>query len=484
MAATLSLGIRFPSLHDDVCRITYQYLGNCKETAQDLLDMVDPMDDATEDTHPERSIRTGILSISLVGFLEAASLYAHFYTASERLQVVQRLRDLLTETFMVSIEGAFSSIRTSNSHSKSAKNWKIYSKRYANSGRPLGAMLLRQAFMQMLVSCSSMQVAPVEELQRKHILEYLMAKRQPQLNLKREEKNALNEALGELAMEELRLLDDGADYLQLGSAWQQKLAFTVKRHALTVYLTCIMLDEESADADALLSWLEDTIADVVEMTDDDLAYTVLMSLAILAKTSATVASALSRSLPRFIVQGGIKGSTVVTAARCLASTLQSISQDAVITGLYSLGNVLSAASGSDRPAANGETTLSNSSRISRYTKHSTGSAISIEVNGDDETSAVYGNVIRAIVSISDTCQDRKITALAQSMLVQKLGRNSVNVDLQIVVETAALATGGTETDLKSLLKLFDRFSHDAVVSKNAALMEAVRPPCTLDDLAI
>lgn len=476
MAASFTIGLKFQKLRDEVCSLIFRYIKNCDDLVRELVDILATSDEIREDMHFEKSSQIGILSISLTGFLESAALHLHFFTAAERLQVVQKLQKLLSESLMVAIEGAFSSIRISESPAKSVKNWKTYSKRYADSGRPLGAMLLQHAFVQMLVSCSAVQIVPAAQLQQNHVLQYLMSKRHPQLSSRRDAKDSLNQTLAEIAVEKLRILEDEADYLQLGSASQQRLAFAVKRHALTIYVTCAMVDAETMENEVLLSSLEDTLTDMVQMNDDDLASTVLMSLAIMAKTSSGIASSLARSVSRFVVQCGINESTAIVAARCLASILQAISQDAVITGLYSLGNVLSAGSGAERAVAPGETALSNSLRNPRYTKHSTGSAISFEVSGELETSAVYANVIRVIVGLSTACQDRKIPALALSMLIQKLGRISMNVDSQIVVEVAVLATYGTETDLKSLLKLYDRYSHDALVAKNPTFMNAVSFP--------
>jgi phosphatidylinositol 4-kinase len=56
-----------------------------------------------------------------------------------------------------------------------------------------------------------------------------------------------------------RVLEDGSDYLQLSSAWQQRLAFSVKAFALEAFLHCMVIDEEIADAETLLGWLEDSL---------------------------------------------------------------------------------------------------------------------------------------------------------------------------------------------------------------------------------
>ncbi|MCJ1464699.1 phosphatidylinositol-4- kinase [Pseudocyphellaria aurata] len=377
----------------------------------------------------------------------------------------------MSEDFMVSVEGVFSSIRTSKTTSKDVMNWKSYTKRYAALGQPLGAMVLQHRFMKLLVSCSSFFIASSEQLQQSDMFDILMSKESLRhLDYDEDGGVALVELLSEVVIEEMRLLDDGADYLQLGSAWQQRLAFAVKAQALIIFLNCMIVDEEIADLDRLMSWLENSMADSVQMADNTLACVVLKSMAVVARFSSTIASTMSRSLPRFIVQGGVQGETITVAARSLTYIFQLLSQDAAITGLYSLGNVLSTKSNADKQQDN---SLNVPGNVGRYGQHSTGSAISLDLSGDEEIVVVYGNIVRAIVSIASDCQDEKITALALSMLLQKLGRIGLAVDLHIITGAAALATTGGSQELKSLLKLYSRISHDAEVQSNDILIEAV-----------
>ena len=474
--ALLAIGIRHPDLHDQVFVSVTGYLRSCLSTVNTASGKSPHSEGSSSDSNIEANLDLAAVSVSLLGFLEAASLYTHFYSVSERYDLVDLLRQMFDEDLLVSVETVFSSIRTSESVSGIAMDWKSYTKRYAASGRPLGAMLLQREFMRLLVSSSSLQVSPVEDLQKTDVFDILLAE---QTFTPHEQENAstsLMELLSDVAMESMRLLEDGADYLQLGSAWQQRLAFAVKAHTLHTFLNCMVVDEEIADADTLLSWLEDTMADPTQMADDTLACIVLKSMAVIAKFFPAIASNLSRSLPRFVVRGGVKGETVIVAARSLTFVLRMLPQDAMITGLYSLGNVLSARAGTDRAIGTSDVLngTTNSSKTTQYTQHSTGSAISLDLSGEEETFAAYGNVVRTIVGIANICQDDKITALAQSMLIQKLGRVSLTIDLHIITETARLATVGGFVEFKSLLKLYAKLGHDAIIRGNQILLDTVR----------
>ena len=476
VSAVLAIGIRHTSLHGRIYELIVGYLRRCWQLASLTESSQIQSDGGLGDLKPEQTFEVGAATLSILGFFEAASAYSHFYSVSERLEVVTLLKEILNDSFMVLVEGTFSSIRTTESTTRAARDWKQYTKRYARSGRPLGAMLLQRGFMRMLVSCSSLQILDPEELQHNDMLDCLITRKHPPPAFRGPEAIRLAEVLSEIAIEQMRRLEDGADYQQLGSAWQQHLALTVKSHALTVFLGCMIFDEEIADADVLMTWLEESMADRVEMADECLASTVLKSMTVVAQDSPAFAATLSRSLPRFIVQSELRGPIVIIAARCSAIVLQLLSQDAVITSLYSLGNVLSTGSSLEKglpynSIANGSVIAPGKSE--RYTQHPNGSAISLDLNGEEDTSAVYGNVILAIVNIVTSCKDTKIVPLALSMLLQKLGRVSLAVDLQILVEAASLGARGSEVDLRSLLKLYDRFSHEAVVQNNTTILETV-----------
>lgn len=460
--AVLCLGLRHSRLHERAHNATRQYVEGCCENLDGAANGA-PYDFAA-------------LSVSLLGFLRAASSFANFWDVSQRLEVIDRLRAVVTERILVLTEGIFSSIRASELRTERMRDWKVFVRRYAASGRPLGAMLLQHGFLQFLNSSSALLVLPASILQHEDILDALLCRNNLHAVDKDEDTAMLVKVISDVAMDQVRLLEDGADFLKLGSAWQQKLGLTVKGLTLSTFLCCSKAEEEIADFDVLVSWLDETIADSVQMADDDLASVVLRIMNITAQMSPDVAINLSRSLPRFVVQGGVKSSTIGVAATTLTSILQALSQDAIITSLYSLGNVLSESPKSNKK--NGVARLPNGSRsvghsLDDYSHRSTGSALSLDMDEDDDPSLIYGNVVRAVVIMASACQDGKVTALALSMLLQKLGRISAAVDVHIISDTATLAARGSSTELKSLLKLYSRLGHEGVLQNNTALLTAI-----------
>ncbi|KAL5320890.1 hypothetical protein ACEPPN_011700 [Leptodophora sp. 'Broadleaf-Isolate-01'] len=443
--ALLSLGINHEFLQDAVAERLWNYLRHCLDATELASSHHVAGTEHGNSTEVEDAIHVAGLTLSILGFLDAAATYANFWTPSERLALIERVQRVLSEGFLVAVETAFSTIRNSNSQHSNVKEWKRHARHYAAIGRPLGAMLLQRSFMWLLVAGTSLLVADIDVLRGSDILDLLMSGTgisRPDSPGAGEPDFATIETLADIAADEMSLLEDGADYLRLGSTWQQRLAFSVKAGALTSYLNCALINEDAADADTLMTWLEDTLADPVQMADETLASVVLRSMALISKLSPGFAP-----------------------------------NDAIITTLYTLGNVLSSGASNERALAggiNGDLSLDGSVNSTFYNgKQSTGSSISLVLSGDEDTSAVYGNVVQAICGVADCCNDPKITALAQSMLLQKIDKVSRSVDAKIITETTALALNGGQLEFRSMLKLYARISHEGVMQNNEALVNAV-----------
>jgi phosphatidylinositol 4-kinase len=479
----VSLGLHQQLLHQEVSENIWKYLDNCAETTKSVSQWTSSEIESPAEV--EDAIRIAKVALSILGFLDAAATYANFWTPTERLSLIGKLKDILSESLLVAVETAFSTIRNSHSQHGYVKEWewKRCVRHYAAIGRPLGAMLLQRSFMWLLVAGTSLLHAEVDVLRGNDILDMHMSGTgisRPASPRTGELDFQTIETMADIASEEMSLLEDGADYLRLGSAWQQRLAFAVKAGALTSYLNCALLNEDAAETDTLMSWLEDTLADPIQMADETLASVVLRSMALVSRLSPGFAPNVSRLLPRFIVQGGAQGHTISVASACLAYVLQLLSQDAVITTLYTFGNVLSSTSSTDSTekalagATNGDLAVDGSVSSTFYAgKQSTGSSISLIISGDEETSVVYGNVVQAICGIASSCNDAKITALAQSMLLQKIYKVNKVVDARIITDAALLSLSGGQAEFRNLLKLYTRIDYDAVLQNSDILTIAV-----------
>ncbi|PWY77156.1 phosphatidylinositol 4-kinase [Aspergillus sclerotioniger CBS 115572] len=476
--ALLSLGSSYPSLHDAVVGAFNGYLHNCAEAIKAVAPLHRYHSEANRNDAEFESFGVLSVSVSLVGFLGAAAEFTSFLSASEKLQIVNKLRSMLCEQFLVAVETASSTVRNATLPDNLLREWRKYTRRYDADGRPLGAMLLQEGFMKFVKACVTSLVGAhgLSEDEFLHgCLNYTGIARSPD-----DGEIALVHRVAAIIAEEFQLLEDGSDYLQLGSPWQQRLAFSMKALALIGYLSCIIVCEDTTNKDEFLSWLEDTLVDPNQMAQADLATAALRSMAIISQASVSVASSGSRSLLRFIVDGGAPtGYTGSVAGRCLAQILGVLSQDAVITTLYSLGNVLSSGSSTEKSYQShllGDTAVHGGASLP-FSTIRTGSVVSFSADGEANNLS-YKNVVRAIVTIATSCNDEKIGALAQSMLLQKIGRVNATIDAFIITETAAISLSTGQAEFQLLLKFYDRAYRDGVARAYSGVIAAVKSALT------
>ncbi|OGE54236.1 hypothetical protein PENARI_c006G05685 [Penicillium arizonense] len=468
--ALLSLGLKYPAIRKTALDAVHGYLNNCAEA----INAVTPFQYSKSDGHGvvHESVAVLSIAVSLVGFMEAAAQYTSIWLASEKLKIVDHLRAMLSEPFIIAVETASSTLRNTHTAEPAFRDWRKYTRRYAAHGRPLGAMLVQEGFMRFVKSCAASLIGSQHLTDDQLLDDYMtgvgIAKSYDEDDI------ALIERVTNIISEEIHLLEDGADYLKVGSPWQQRLAFSVKGHALVGFLNCVILGEDATNNDVLLSWLEDALLDPQQMSNAELAITSLKCTAIVARMSPNGASIGRRCLLRFLSQGGVSARpTVAVASRCLAQILTILSEDAVITTLYSLGNALSPATNVDQSSQDqlAGDHAGPGMNLEGYQK--TGSQTSITVEGEEDT-VTHRNVIHAIVTIATNCNDDKISALAQSMLLQKIGKINVAVDAYIIQETAVLALSGGQAEFQLLLKFYTRVYLDGINKGLDAISDAVQ----------
>ncbi|KAJ5899829.1 hypothetical protein N7495_004573 [Penicillium taxi] len=475
-SAILSLGIKYAPLRKQSLSAIDGLLSNCT----DAINGVTPFQYSTSEAGGRSVVHESIsilsIAISLVGFLEASAKHTVIWSASEKLQIIDQLRKMLSESFMIAVETASSIVRNASGLEIAIQDWRKYTRRYAAHGRPIGAMLLQEGFMGFVKSCVASLIGsqdlPDDQLLDEYIAGVGIAKSHDQADI------ALIERATDLISEQIHLLQDSSDYLQVGSPSQQRLASSVKGNALIGFLNCVVLGEDATNNDVLLSWLEDTMADSQQMANTELAMIALKCTAILARMSPTGASIGRRCLLKFISQGATPmGSVATVASRCLAQILTILSEDAVITTLYALGNVLS-----PKPTVDQDQFNNDGNNIAGYSQAGDGSQSSFSRPGEDEANSTHRNAVHAIVIVATSCQDDKISALAQSMLLQKVGKISVSVDAYIIQETAVLALSSGNAEFQLLLKFYTRVYQDGLKRGVQVVSDAVQ--CAMTYLSV
>lgn len=474
-AALLALGINYTELKETITDGIWAFTNACSRTTEIVLS---PRNADPENLNIDEAIRTLNIAVAILGFLDAASAQSDFWKAGGRLGLIQKVKQLLSEPFLVVVETALSTIRNAHSDDRDVKEWKRHLRQYSAAGRPLGAMLLQRSFMWLVLSSTALMITDGSQLRKQHVLDVLMDNGGivPRTdNFTAEADLRSIDLHANFAIDQMNYIEAGADFARLGSPSQQKLAYAVKSAAMISFLNCVMLNEDAAEPELLMNWLQQTLEDPQQMSDETLASTTLRSMALLCHMSPSFSQTVIRSLPRFLVQDVAHNGTGIVASKSLAFVLKNLSKDAVISTLYSLGNVLSPETG-DR-IANGHSDASaedqNGLNPVYPRRHSNASSISVNMKGEEEAAILYSNIVRAICCIAAACQDEKITALAQSILLQKLDRVNAIVDAQVISGAADLALSGGQLEFRSLLKMYNRIGHIGVVDKKQFLSQAV-----------
>ena len=78
--AVLVIGIKNPSLHTAAFGCTVRYLRNCIDAINASSALHHDSADSGSDVSVDESLETATNSVSLLGFLEAASINANFYS--------------------------------------------------------------------------------------------------------------------------------------------------------------------------------------------------------------------------------------------------------------------------------------------------------------------------------------------------------------------------------------------------------------------
>ncbi|CAK4015158.1 Phosphatidylinositol 4-kinase stt4 [Lecanosticta acicola] len=479
--AVLALGINHPSLRPEAWSIIDDTIEELVNSAENTAWLRPLETGETKFDINDQTLRAIQLNVSLLGFFRGVAKYVRVWSPEQRMNLIPHLRRILSEKYMVSLEGALSAIRNSSTSSRPVKEWRRWSRHYAAQGQPLGAMLLQQAFME-VVEESCLALLPLSEpLRGTAFLDHLMQRKPSAYRASNQVSSEVIHSLTDVIANEMKYLDADADYLKLGSPWQQRLAREVKASALRSFLCCCILNGDNANAevlhtDILKGWLDAVTADTSQMIDEDLAQNVLKCMTILASLSSPIASDLTRSMPRLLVQGKMSPPTATVASECMARILKYLPQDVVISTLYNLGNVLSTNSDNQ---TNSKSPLFDSTLSSRngnnFGPQPVGSAISLVLSSSDDgdVAMTYGTIVQAIVAIAVARSETQLTALVISMLVQKIGRINVAVDARIIVEISALGLCGGPSELKSLLRLYVRIGADALMNNNGLLSTAV-----------
>ncbi|KAI5302584.1 phosphatidylinositol-4- kinase, partial [Ascosphaera pollenicola] len=475
--ALLYLACRFDSFSATVKEACTAFLDNSVGAVIALPALQPKADDDNACHDPAVLAAVASITVCISSFMEVAGNFAYLWSPSERLAIINLVRELLSEQFLLTVETALSQLRAINYTVRTLLDWKRYISRYDTKGTPLGSILLRRSLVIFVQRATSLAQSDKPCTDADSSLEAYITNLST-LRAQVDVHPPLVEASAEVIVDQIASLDTCPAVLVNDTTSQQCLILSLRAFAVVGFLNCLILAEDYANPDLLLTWLDQTLTGTGQSGYSDLTSTALKCMVVLAEVSPPSAQNINRSLLRFLTQNGQTGSTANTAARCLAETLRRASQDMVIGTLYSLGNFLSSSgphmdiTDTSKFETIAAALFPSDPRLHEQ-EQPIEEAYSLPIEDELSAYAIYKNVVHSIVTIASSTKDTNIVALAQSILMQKIGITNILVDTCIILESAQLALFNDLTEFEVLLKLYSRMYRNSLLRGDNLVLSAV-----------
>ncbi|KAF5098131.1 hypothetical protein D0Z00_002148 [Geotrichum galactomycetum] len=257
------------------------------------------------------------------------------------------------------------------------------------------------------------------------------------------------------AVAQITSLDEGADYIELASPEKIELAYATKASALQVIGVAVYFKHFSAEEAVKL--VISSISHEYGMSNNLLSVTVFKLASLLCLFNDEIGGVIIKYFSHFITIRGINASLVQKCADTLVFGLKTLSQDVVVSTIYTFINLLSVDHDSVSPA------------ILAKGYHDQGSG---SVTGTDDTpssdsysAALYRNAITAVVTIASKYGDPQIAGLASTVLNQKLNSSPV-LDREVALGMTDLVMFVNEKEFRTIWKSFTFLLNNSFKSKD------------------
>ncbi|KAI3405942.2 hypothetical protein KGF56_001161 [Candida oxycetoniae] len=294
--------------------------------------------------------------------------------------------------------------------------------------------------------------------------------------------------LTDLALRKLEFADRGETYIIYSTFNRLKLGYLAKSYNLQV-LSCGMFTD-NLDLKTSENLFSSCVGIRDVMLDPDLGLTVFEFGCLLLFKDESVGPLLTRVFTSVVANPKLQSQYCLEASKSVGLGSKKLPQDAVITTIYSLTNLLFVSneglqlqSKSARRAIRNATGLENGSiretansplssrrtSMSSLTQVFSKGAVSSELEENDYLK-VCENAVIAIIEVSEACEDEKIPALACTILSQKVTRIESVIGPLILRALSSCAPFLPEKEFIILVRLLNKLSFDALSKKNLSLL--------------
>ncbi|CUM64455.1 uncharacterized protein PRCAT00002059001 [Priceomyces carsonii] len=292
--------------------------------------------------------------------------------------------------------------------------------------------------------------------------------------------------LSSLAIQKMLFLDRGESYIIYSNLHRLKLGYLAKHYNLQA-ITCGTFTD-NIDIKTSQRIFKNCLEIREVMLDPDLGLSALQMGCLLVYKDELLGAPLTRAYTSLTANP--KFSYALEASKSVGLASKVLSQDAVITTIYSLTNLLFVSN--DGIELHSRNTHKRNNCVKRldslsWKQHVNGSrnvssqsarsgAPSAQklIDYDDlDYKSVCENAITGIIEISQACSDETVTTLSVTILSQKAVRLDTAIGKLLLRGLTSCAPFLPEREFIILLKLLNRLSLDALAAKKKSLVESL-----------
>lgn len=296
--------------------------------------------------------------------------------------------------------------------------------------------------------------------------------------------------LTDLALQKMEFLDRGESFIVYSTYNRLKLGYVAKSYCLQI-IGCGMFTD-NMDIAICRKLFKNCLSIYDVMLDSDLGYSVIQLGSLLMFKDESIGSSLTRAFTALVANPMFNNEYCAKASKSVGLASKVLSQDAVITTIYALTNLLfvnhdvrgnarrntlskkvsTPNIGSGNLSANGSVNGSTNGSVNG-SGHITRTHSSASLIDDNEYLQVCDNAIIAISSIVERCNDESVSTLAVTILSQKTARLDSVIGPKLLKGLVLCAPCLPEKEFLILNKLINKLSLDAINSGNQNLLASL-----------
>lgn len=296
--------------------------------------------------------------------------------------------------------------------------------------------------------------------------------------------------LADMAMKKLDLLDRGEPYIVYSSIARLKLGYTAKSKFLAVVVCGVLT--ALIELDSVMKYFQTSVRIYDTMLDPHLGVSILQLGSILVFKDPSVGSSLTRAFTSLVANPKLSLQQCQAMSKSLGLASRVLTQDAVVTTIYALTNLLfvgndglqlqarSRRSSGIRVSSESSTRSTNAANPNRLIRNNTllkaRSALSVTQSPDFKEAdyqKVCLNAVTAISEIVAACGDESVSILAATLLSQKVLKISVAFAPSLLEGLISCAPYLPQKEFIVMVRLLHNLSLDAYEKNNKELLDVL-----------